>query len=129
MAESETRAILLIDHGSRSPAAHSQLIEVAQLVRERLGDGSIVEVAHMEIASPDIEEGFAACVRAGADHIVAMPYMISAGRHATEDIPAMVAEAAKTHEGVGHETVAPLGIHPLLAEIVLDRCGHLPSDR
>ncbi len=123
MAMRETRAILLIDHGSRSPAAHSQLVEMARLVSARLGGEGVVEVAHMELTRPDIAEGFAACVRAGATHIVAMPYMISAGRHATEDIPAMVAAAAKSHVNISHEVVGPLGISPLLAALVLDRCG------
>jgi len=76
----------------------------------------------MELASPTVDQAFEACVRAGAELVVAMPYMISAGRHAAEDIPALVEAAAARHPGIRHHVAGPLGVHPLLAEIVLERC-------
>ena len=45
----ERRALLLIDHGSRRAQANKLLDEVTALVKERLGKGSIVEPAHMEL--------------------------------------------------------------------------------
>ena len=54
------------------------------------GDGVIVRFAHMELAEPSIDQGFADCVEAGADEVIAFPYMLSPGRHSTRDIPRMV---------------------------------------
>ena len=115
-------AILLVDHGSRRREANDSLAEIAALVRARVDAHVPVHVAHMELAAPSIAEGFAACVDDGATHVDVMPYFLFAGRHATTDIPALVAEAAANHPGVTYRVAAPLGIHPALAEIVLDRC-------
>ena len=117
------RAILLIDHGSRLDEANRLLDEVAALVRARAGEGALVFAAHMDLAEPTIAQGFARCVSAGATEVVAVPYFLGPGRHATEDVPRLVAEAARAHPGVSFEIGAVLGAHPLLAEIVIERAG------
>ena len=61
-----SEAVLLVDHGSRRAPANELLDEVAALVKRRLGAGSIVEPAHMEIAEPTIAQGFTRCVEQGA---------------------------------------------------------------
>lgn len=72
------------------------------------GEESIVEAAHMELAPPDIAAGFARCVERGARHVVAVPCMLSRGRHVTEDIPRLLAEAAAAHPGVTFAQASPL---------------------
>ena len=78
-------------------------------------------------ASPTVAEGFDACVEAGATHVDVMPYFLFAGRHAITDIPALAKEAAMRHEGVTFRVALPLGIHPSLADIVLERCRDEPT--
>lgn len=119
---SELPALLLIDHGSRRAQANELLQRVAQMVEARLGEGRIVEVAHMELAAPDIDAAFARCVKRGAKVVVAHPFMLTPGRHATEDIPRLVAAAAATHPGVRYVVAEPLGAHEGIAEAVIDRC-------
>jgi sirohydrochlorin ferrochelatase len=116
------RAILLIDHGSRLKAANDLLHAVAELLRELVGGRYIVEVAHMELAEPDIAAGVRACVAAGASEVIAMPYMLAPGRHALQDIPQLVEEALQAHPGVALRVAEPLGRHRKLAEVVLQRC-------
>jgi sirohydrochlorin ferrochelatase len=116
------RAVLLVDHGSRRPKANALLDEVAALVRQRLGAGSIVEPAHMEIAEPTVAQGFARCVEQGATAIVVHPFMLAPGRHVSEDLPRLVAEAAKLHEGVAFAFAAPLGSHAGVIDAVVERC-------
>ena len=117
-----SRAVLLVDHGSRRAEANEQLRCVTDLVRHLAGDSAIVAHAHMELASPDIAAGFAACVEAGADHVVVVPYFLFAGRHATQDIPRLASEAA-ARCGVSHEVTSPLGVHAAIAGVVLERAG------
>ena len=116
-------AYLLIDHGSRRPAANELIGKVADLVRARLGEGAIVEGAHMELAAPSIAEGFARCVEHGATLVVAHPFMLAPGRHASEDLPRLVAEAAAAHSGVTFVMAEPLGSHDGVIEAVVARCG------
>lgn len=77
----------------------------------------------MELAEPSIEQGFAACAAAGALDVTVHPYMLAPGRHATRDIPRMVEEAAQRHPGIAFRVSAPLGVHELLAKVVVERVG------
>ena len=114
------RAVLLVDHGSRRAEANEQLESIAQQLRDR-EPGRVVRVAHMEIASPTIAEGIAACVEAGAREIVVHPYLLAPGRHSREDIPALATEAAADHPGVTVRVSEPLGVHEKLVDVVLER--------
>ncbi len=116
------RAILLIDHGSRRAEANALLEDVADQVRRRAPE-SIVEVAHLEIAEPDIDEGINACVKKGATQIVVHPYFLGPGRHTTEDIPAQVERAGKKHPNVRIRISEALGGHAALIDAILDRVG------
>lgn len=116
------QALLLVDHGSRREQANASLAQAAKLVREQAPD-AIVEVAHMELAPPTIADAFDRCVQRGARHVHIFPWFLSHGRHVTEDIPRLVASAAEAHEGVTFEIAEPFGLHPLLARVVMERCG------
>jgi sirohydrochlorin ferrochelatase len=116
------KAILLIDHGSRREAANAMLQDVAALAERLAGGTVIVCPAHMELAEPSIASGFTACVERGATEVVAVPYMLSPGRHSTEDIPRLVAAAAAGHD-VSYRVAVCLGVHTGLAQLVLERAG------
>jgi len=114
------RAIVLVDHGSREPAANALLEEVARALRDRL-PGERVCVAHMELAPPSLAEAIEACVAEGAREVVVHPYFLAPGRHSTVDIPRLAAEAAARHAEVRVRVTPPLGVHPGLVDAVLDR--------
>ncbi len=120
MAEKKTKAILLVDHGSVRQEANDMLGSISRLVA-REAPSYHVEHAHMELAEPDIEQGFAACVAAGAEEVIVHPYMLGPGRHSTEDIPRIVRDAASKHHGVTFRVTAPLGVDERLARIIIDR--------
>ena len=117
------KAILIIDHGSRRGEANEMLDCVARLVQAMAGDGVVVRHAHMELAEPSIEAGFAACVEAGASEVVAFPYMLSPGKHSTADIPRLVSEAAERYPNVRWSVTPAFGVHEKLAELILLRAG------
>lgn len=121
------RALLLVDHGSRREEANAVLVHVAEMIR-RQSDFAVVRYAHMEIAEPTIAQGFDSCVADGAEEIVVHPYFLAPGSHYNEDIPRLVAAAAARHPGVRWMITEPLGIHPKLCEVVLERVSAvLPS--
>ena len=113
-------AILLVDHGSRHREANLQLESLAERVRQRLPE-RVVEIAHLELAAPDLAAGFEACVAAGAREIVIHPFFLAPGRHLSRDIPARAREAAARHEGLQVRISAPLGLHEKLVDVVLER--------
>jgi len=115
-----TSAILLVDHGSRRAEANALLDDVANQVRKRTPD-SIVEIAHLEIAGPNIGDGIDACVKNGATQIIVHPFFLGPGRHTSEDIPAQVAQAARRHSNIRIRVSEPLGGHGALIDVILDR--------
>ncbi|MBW2232693.1 MAG: cobalamin biosynthesis protein CbiX [Deltaproteobacteria bacterium] len=121
---STRRALLIIDHGSRQPAANELVEIVAARVRERR-PGVIVEHAHMEIAAPSLADGVAACVAAGALEIIVHPYFLGSGRHTRETIPKLVAALAGQHQGITIQVSEPLGLHDKLVDVVLERVDAL----
>lgn len=114
------RAIVLVDHGSRRKEANEAFLEVAARYAERSGH-PIVEPAHMELAPPTIAEAFANAVEQGATEIVVHPYFLFHGRHCSEDIPRMCAEAAAAHPGLRWRLTAPLGLADGILEVVDER--------
>jgi len=117
------KGILIVDHGSRKDEANEMLPHMAELIRSLAGEDVVVRHAHMELAHPNISEGFADCVRAGATDVIVFPYMLSPGRHSTSDIPRMVAKVAQAFPGVGFSVTPAFGLHEKLAEVVLERAG------
>jgi sirohydrochlorin ferrochelatase len=112
--------VVVVDHGSRRSDAN-QLQE--DFVRSWAAvDGvAIVEPAHMELAEPSLAAAFSTCVQAGATTVVIAPYFLGPGAHWDQDIPRLAADAARLHPGVRYLVTAPLGPHPLLADIIEDR--------
>ena len=117
------KGILIVDHGSRKDEANEMLPHMAELIQSLAVGDVVVRHAHMELADPDIGEGFADCVRAGATEVIVFPYMLSPGRHSTSDIPRMVAKVAQAFPGVGYSVTPAFGLHDKLAEVVLERAG------
>ena len=116
------KALLIVDHGSVKEEANNMLYEVAKIL-QRLEPDLIVNIAHMELAHPTIEEGIENCVSAGATEIVVHPYMLSPGRHATKDVPRMVKEYSIIFPGIKIRVTEPLGLHENIAKVVLERAG------
>lgn len=121
-------ALLLIDHGSRSPEANAQLDALAELVCQRAGDDVVVRTAHLSLGAPTVDEAFAECASAGIEEVVVVPCLLAPGRHAREDVPRQAADAARAH-GLRYRVAPPLGVDPLLAELVMVRAGMASRER
>ncbi len=114
------RGIILVDHGSRRAEANALLLDVAAVLQVRAPD-AIVHTAHMDIAPPTIADAFAACVKDGAADVIVHPYFLAPGRHAMTDIPAQAAAAAADYPDVPCRVSPPLGLHPAMADVILER--------
>lgn len=113
-------AILLIAHGSRVEAANADLQKLAGMIAERRPE-AIVEYAYLELAEPSIPEGLEACVARGAEEVRMMPWFLSAGSHVTRDLEADRLQFLKNHPSIQCSLCPPLGLHPLMIELVLAR--------
>lgn len=120
MRSADPTAVLLIAHGSRRDEANRDLARLADLVRAR-GEYPIVEIAYLELADPTIPQGARRCVEQGAATVLMLPYFLSAGAHVTDDLERSRQQCEGEHPGVAFRLCPPLGLHPLLVEVVLAR--------
>lgn len=115
--------LIVVDHGSRRAESNEMLEELVAMVAQAV-PFTIVEPAHMELAEPSIATAFDRCVAAGATLVVVSPYFLLPGRHWSTDIPELAQAAAARHPGVPYLVTAPLGLHPLMAQVVAGRVEH-----
>lgn len=112
--------VLLLGHGSRADGANDGMHRVAEVLRSR-GEYDVVEVGFMIRNFPSIEDGAALCVQQGADTVLLIPYFLHTGLHLLEDLPAAVPHLERLHPGVRFVLGQPMGLHPKLVDIVVDR--------
>lgn len=113
-------AVLLVAHGSRRESANDDLRRLAKLVAAR-GEYPIVEIAFLELAEPTIPQGATTCVDRGAQTVLMLPYFLSAGEHAAGDLERYRTEFSAQYPNVEFVLCPPLGVHPLLVDIVFER--------
>jgi sirohydrochlorin ferrochelatase len=113
-------ALLLLAHGSPNPAANAPIYTIAASIRQT-GGYDQVEVAFMELNTPDIPSAIADLVAAGHTQIVALPFFLQLGGHVAEDLPAAIASAQQRHYTTTIALAQHLDYHPLLAHAIADR--------
>ena len=90
--ETEKNGILIIAHGSHTPVWNEKFRVLAKEVRENIAGSQFagVEVAFMEIATPDIAATVTKMARQGYSRIIAVPVFAVASSHTLFDIPAIL---------------------------------------
>ena len=117
--------IIIVDHGSRRAESNQMLEQVATLFARRFTERyEIVEPAHMEIAEPSIATAYGKCVERGAERIVVCPFFLGPGKHWTQDIPRLTADAAAAYPGTTYHVTPTLGIDDLILDLLDKRIGH-----
>jgi sirohydrochlorin ferrochelatase len=121
-ANLNSTGIVIVDHGSRREESNRQLEEIAGMFARRFATlYSIVEPAHMELAEPSIATAFGKCVGRGAKRVVVCPFFLGPGKHWTQDIPSLTAEAAARHPGVAYQIASTLGADDLILDLLNKR--------
>jgi len=116
-------AVIIVDHGSQRSESNVMLERFVAVFAARSPYG-IVEPAHMELAEPSIASAFDKCVARGARRVVVCPYFLLPGKHWAKDIPRLTVEAAAKHPGVAHMVTAPVGLHPMMLDVIGSRIDY-----
>ena len=116
------RAIVLFAHGSRDPLWCRPVEAVARRIRELAPDVP-VRCAYLELMEPDLFTAVRATIGLGADSITVLPMFLGVGRHAREDLPALLAVLGLEHPLVRFDLRPAVGedarVVALMAEIAL----------
>lgn len=116
------RAVIVLGHGSRSPEATEQFVHLTSTLVARLPHADVYP-AFMELAEPAFCEVVKRAVANGANEVVVLPCFLFTGNHVKNDIPKKIADAIEAHPGVRFEQRDPIGSHPRVAEVLLERLG------
>ncbi|TFZ03193.1 sirohydrochlorin chelatase [Ramlibacter rhizophilus] len=119
-------AVILFAHGSRDPLWRAPMDAVAQRIAAR-APGLSVRCAFLELTAPDLATVASELAGLGIGRARIVPLFLGVGRHAREDLPALVDQLRKTHPQVTWELAQAVGEDPrlldLLAEMALGRAG------
>jgi len=121
--EPRDTGIIIVDHGSRRAKSNEMLEHFVEVFSQEC-HFPIVEAAHMELAEPSIATAFDRCVAHGARQVVVCPYFLLPGKHWDQDIPELTREAASKHPGVPFLVTAPIGLHPMMRQVIASRLTH-----
>ena len=115
--------IVLFAHGSRDPLWHRPIEAVAAQMRQ-LAPQTLVVCAYLELSTPDLPAAVADLVAQGARAVRIVPMFLGVGRHAREDLPALVHDLRVQYHHIPILLQDAVGENPrmveLLAHIALD---------
>lgn len=112
-------ALVALAHGSRDPRSAATITALVQETR-RLRPDLRIESAFLELASPSFETVVRRLVREGHDEIVVVPLLLSEAYHARVDVPRVIEEATRAHDGLRIHASRILGLEGVFLD-VLDR--------
>ena len=118
-----TKAIILFGHGSRDPLWRQPIEAVA--ARLRGGDCALaVRCGYLEFTEPDLGSAAGELIDAGARLITIVPMFLGTGKHAREDLPALVTQLRADFPSVLFKLQPAVGedsrLLDLLARIALE---------
>ena len=116
----DSTAVLLMAHGSRRESANADLVRLAEIVRSK-NVYRIVEIGYLELAEPTIPQGARTCLDQGARVVLMLPFFLSAGAHVAGDLERYRSELSEEFPHVSFRLCPPLGLHPLIVDVVFDR--------
>jgi sirohydrochlorin cobaltochelatase len=116
-------SVIVFAHGSRDPLWRAPVEAVADAIRLR-APGVSVACAYLELCEPDLPSAAAAMVATGTQEVRVLPLFFGMGKHAREDLPALLDGLRQQHPGVAFVRLPTAGEHPrltaLLAELALE---------
>jgi sirohydrochlorin cobaltochelatase len=117
------KGVILFGHGSRDPLWRQPIDAVAARLARR-HPALAVRCAFLELDTPDLATAAAELVGEGVSQVTVLPMFLGSGKHAREDLPALVDALRRRHEGVAVELRAAIGedarVLDLLAEIAAE---------
>ena len=119
-ADQNTFGIVVAGHGSRDPDGIQEFEQLVELIKKRAPQ-HIVSHGYLEFAGPTIDQAIIAQLDAGVRRVVMVPGVLLAASHAKNDLPSELLAFAKTRPDIDFHFGAPLGLHPLLLQVVQER--------
>ena len=111
-----TRAIVFFAHGSRDPLWQAPMHAIAERA-QTLDPARIVRLAYLELCTPSLPDVVAQLANSGVAECAIMPLFLGMGRHAREDLPALLDQLRSAHPGMKFDLLPALGEDSRLIEL------------
>lgn len=119
-------AIVVAAHGSRAEGANVAHCEVVDALGASVAHR--VTPAFLELAEPSIPDAIDEAAATGAATVLVLPYFLHPGRHLSDDLPAIVAEAHARHPQTTIRLLGSFGSEPGLGEVLVGQVRRAIGD-
>jgi sirohydrochlorin cobaltochelatase len=92
---------------------------VAHRIAEK-APGTAVVCAFLELQEPDFPAAVAQLASEGTEHVTVLPMFLGAGKHARQDLPALVRAARARHPGIGFTVLPSVGELPEVIDMLAE---------
>lgn len=113
-------ALLLIGHGSRSPAGVDEFWDFTKVLQAQAPDIDM-EFGFIELAEPELDVAIDKLVARSPEHIIGVPLVLLGAGHMKNDGPACLDRARQRHHEVRFTYGTEMGVHPLALEVAAER--------
>ena len=102
------KSLILFAHGARDPLWAEPFRRLQALTQAGLPEVN-VELAFLELMTPDLPRTAAQQVAEGAEHVTIVPVFLGQGGHIRRDLPLLIEELRSTHPTVQFHVAATVG--------------------
>ena len=113
------KAIILFGHGSRDALWHLPIQAVAERIRVT-SPSTTVTCAYLELTEPSLPDAAASLITTGVSNITILPMFLGVGRHAREDLPALITELKQNHPSTTFQVQPAVGENPAVLDLLAD---------
>ncbi len=110
----EVQRLILLAHGSRDPRWREPFEQLAQKLKQELGEDR-VRLAFMEFAPPSLAEVSRESAEEGIGNLRVLPLFMAGGGHVDRDISAQIRKLKEDFPHLHIELLPPMGEHPEIA--------------
>ncbi|OJX34604.1 MAG: cobalamin biosynthesis protein CbiX [Burkholderiales bacterium 68-12] len=116
---SAPRGVILFAHGSRDPLWSAPIEAVGRHIQQHQGGAPIaVRCAYLELTAPDLPSAVQDLVDGGIRQITICPMFLGVGRHAREDLPALVQALRTAHPDTDIQVQSAIGEDPRMVALM-----------
>ncbi|HLG91989.1 MAG TPA: sirohydrochlorin chelatase [Acidimicrobiales bacterium] len=116
--------LLLVGHGSRSPAGRAEMLSIGRLVSSS-APYLAVEVGFLELCDPPAPVALDRLAERGVARASLVPLVLNAAGHAKSDAPAVLLGGRQRHHGIDLRYARPLGVDHTLVSMAADSVAAL----
>jgi len=113
--------LVLFAHGARDARWAEPFERIKAKVHAR-APGVPVELAYLELMSPDLAIAVAALIASGCSEVRVVPVFLGQGGHVRSDLPRLVQAISARHPGVSIRVLAPVGEHDAVLNCIAELC-------